>query len=264
MLAVFCLFLSAFIRYLRPMRCLVTAGPTAEPLDQVRRLTNFSTGRLGSELANFLSARGHEVTLLLGRQATGAASTAGTGSNLSTTANLRKHLRALSSQPVAAVFHAAAVSDFAFGKVWRRSPARELIELGAGKFSTRHGALLAELVPTPKIIAQLRAWFPKARLIGWKYEVDGSRAIAVQLARRQIAECSTDACVANGLPPMEPVSAWSAPARRCLHLKDAASPLPGAERMIWRGFSVFDQSARECSRRAREVPGRLRKLLGQP
>src|SRR5436190_11537692 len=53
-----------------PMRCIVTAGPTYESLDNVRRLTNFSTGRLGSELVNFLDSRGHEVLLLIGQQAT--------------------------------------------------------------------------------------------------------------------------------------------------------------------------------------------------
>ena len=52
------------------MNCIVTAGPTYENLDNVRRLTNFSTGRLGTELANFLAARGHDVTLLIGEQAT--------------------------------------------------------------------------------------------------------------------------------------------------------------------------------------------------
>ena len=52
------------------VHCLVTAGPTFEPIDQVRRLTNFSTGRLGSELAACLAAAGHQVTLLLGEQAT--------------------------------------------------------------------------------------------------------------------------------------------------------------------------------------------------
>ena len=45
------------------MNCIVTAGPTFEPLDQVRRLTNMSTGRLGTELANFLTAQGHTVGL---------------------------------------------------------------------------------------------------------------------------------------------------------------------------------------------------------
>ena len=34
--------------------------------------------------------------------------------------------------------------------------------------------------------------------MGWKYEVDGNRAGAIRLAEQQIAECRTDACVANG------------------------------------------------------------------
>ena len=181
------------------MRCIVTAGPTFEPLDAVRRLTNFSTGRLGSELANFLTAHGHEITLLIGQHATH------TGERrvrhvetFSTTENLRAHLQARAGHPIEAVFHAAAVSDFAFGKIWRRSPQGELTELKAGKITTRQGMLLAELVPTPKIIAELRQWFPTARLVGWKYEVDGDGASVVRLAETQIVNCRTDACVANG------------------------------------------------------------------
>src|SRR5687768_14363623 len=39
------------------VNCVITAGPTYEPLDEVRRLTNFSTGRLGSELATYLTSQ---------------------------------------------------------------------------------------------------------------------------------------------------------------------------------------------------------------
>jgi len=181
------------------MHCIVTAGPTYEPLDAVRRLTNFSTGRLGSELVNFLTARGHETTLLIGQQASYRGERqAGKVETFTTTTNLSDHLRALAGQPVEAVFHAAAVSDFSFGKIWRRAAAGDLTEVQAGKISTRQGTLLAELLPTPKIISELREWFPRARLVGWKYEVDGGRAGVIQFAQRQIAECRTDACVANG------------------------------------------------------------------
>jgi phosphopantothenate---cysteine ligase (CTP) len=181
------------------MHCIVTAGPTFEPLDQVRRLTNFSTGRLGSELASFLAAHGHETTLLIGQMASYRGERqAGKVEMFTTTASLCDRLKALASQPVDAVFHAAAVSDFAFGKIWRRATEGELTEMQAGKISTRQGTLLAELVPTPKIIAELREWFPRARLVGWKYEVEGGRAGVIQLAQRQITECHTDACVANG------------------------------------------------------------------
>lgn len=181
------------------MNCVVTAGPTYEPMDQVRRLTNFSTGRLGVELANFLSAQGHSVTLLRGEQATyGGAVRALRTKSFTTTADLQQQLQALARLDIGAVFHAAAVSDFAFGKIWSRTPTGELTELQSGKISTRHGALLAELVPTPKIIAALRAWYPQARLVGWKFEVEGDRANAMRAAERQLQDCRTDACVVNG------------------------------------------------------------------
>jgi phosphopantothenoylcysteine decarboxylase/phosphopantothenate--cysteine ligase len=182
------------------MKCVVTAGPTYEPLDNVRRLTNFSTGRLGSELGDFLAGRGHEVVLLLGEQATFRGQRqVQRVETFTTTADLGEKLKALSGQGVAAVFHAAAVSDFTFGKVWQRSAQDELTEVKSGKLSTRQGTLLAELVPTPKIIAGLRQCFPKSRLVGWKFEVDGGRSYVLALAEKQIAECLLDACVANGL-----------------------------------------------------------------
>lgn len=181
------------------VRCIVTAGPTFEPLDEVRRLTNFSTGRLGSELTNHLSACGHEVTLLVGQQATwrGERQAARVGT-FTTTANLREHLEALASESFDAIFHAAAVSDFTFGKVFRRDDAGALHEVASGKFSTRGEPLLVELVPAPKIIAELRGWFPRATIVGWKYEVDGLREEVIAKASRQIFENQIDACVANG------------------------------------------------------------------
>ncbi len=57
---------------------------------------------------------------------------------------------------------------------------------------------MAELVPTPKIIRELREWFPNAILVGWKYEIDGDRAGVIAKAEQQIAECKTNASVANG------------------------------------------------------------------
>ncbi|HEY6166700.1 MAG TPA: phosphopantothenoylcysteine decarboxylase [Verrucomicrobiae bacterium] len=182
------------------MHFVVTAGPTYESLDEVRRLTNFSTGKFGTQLANFLAARGHQVTLLLGYYAihhepihTQATET------YTTTDDLGARLQRLGAAGgVDAVFHAAAVSDFKFGKIWERTAGGELIEAKAGKISTRSGTLLAELVPTVKLIANLRQWYPNACLVGWKYEVDGGRADVLAKAERQIAECRTNACVANG------------------------------------------------------------------
>jgi phosphopantothenoylcysteine decarboxylase/phosphopantothenate--cysteine ligase len=183
------------------MKCIVTAGPTFEELDDVRRLTNFSTGTLGTELANFLVERGHEVELLRGQGATCRLEPkAQRVQEFNTTADLRRRLKALggSGGGAAAVFHAAAVSDFAFGKIWERAADGILKEIRSSKISTRGGKILAELKPTPKIIAELRAWFPTAFLAGWKYELESDRAQALVRACRQMAENRTDACVVNG------------------------------------------------------------------
>jgi len=182
------------------VNCIVTAGPAYEPLDDVRRLTNFSTGRLGTTLANYLAARGHSVILLLGEQATYAGERrAQRVESFSTAADLRAKLKALAGKKVDAIFHAAAVSDFSFGRIFAPDAANKLVEIkSAKKIPTRQGKLLAELLPTPKIIAELRGWFPQTKIVGWKYEADGRRPEAVAAARRQIAECSTDLCVVNG------------------------------------------------------------------
>ena len=181
------------------MHCVVTAGPTIEPLDLVRRLTNHSTGTLGSQLANSLVARGHQVTLLLSETARYAgAQHSQRIIRFSSTEDLSERLAILSAKKIGAVFHAAAVSDFRFGNIWIEKKNGKRTQLTGGKVSTSEGQLLAELIPTRKIISNLRSIFPTSILVGWKYEVEGSRSNAISLARNQILAHSTDYCVANG------------------------------------------------------------------
>ena len=48
------------------MRVLLTAGPTREPIDDVRFISNRSSGQMGLALARAAADAGHDVTLLLG------------------------------------------------------------------------------------------------------------------------------------------------------------------------------------------------------
>ncbi len=149
-------------------------------------------------LADFLVAKGHEVILLRGHYSTYKGDdTAQQVQTFTTTADLRDRLRSFSQNRIEAVFHAAAVSDFGFGKIFERTE-DGLTAVTGGKVSTRRGTLLAELIPTPKIISELRHTFGAARIIGWKYEVDGKREDVLVKARQQVVENKTDACVANG------------------------------------------------------------------
>jgi len=190
------------------MRCIVTAGPTVEPLDAVRRLTNHSTGTLGTQLANHLAGCGHEVLLLRSRTATAAPPLhAVTTEPYGTSQELLACFQAHATPEPVAIFHAAAVGDFEISTVYRREPDGTLARLQSGKYSTRDGILLAELRPTPKILAQLRDLYPRAWITGWKYEVDRTQAEVLTRARHQLQSCRSDAVVANG-PAYGPGFCW--------------------------------------------------------
>ena len=181
------------------MRVIVTCGPSHEPIDQVRRLTNFSTGELGLALAAALAGAGHLVLCLKGEGATAQGATAGVKmAAFSTNDDL---LRKLEAEAGAAdtIFHAAALCDYRVKAV----RAADGSSLTATKIPTRSGELTLTLEPTVKVLPRLRAIFPNAKIVGWKYELDGTRDDALALAARQIAECRTDACVVNG-------TAWGA------------------------------------------------------
>ena len=49
-----------------PLRIVITSGPSYAPLDQVRRLSNFSTGELGTLLAEGFGEAGHNVICFRG------------------------------------------------------------------------------------------------------------------------------------------------------------------------------------------------------
>lgn len=48
------------------MKVMITAGPTIEPIDPVRYITNFSSGKTGYSLANAAARRGADVTIVSG------------------------------------------------------------------------------------------------------------------------------------------------------------------------------------------------------
>ncbi|CAB4243842.1 Phosphopantothenoylcysteine synthetase/decarboxylase [Methylacidimicrobium sp. AP8] len=177
------------------MRIVVTCGPSSEPIDRVRRLTNASTGSLGLFLAAVFAKAGHQVVCFRG---TGAAAQPPAPDfpirPFTTTEDLARELRALArEQPVDALFHAAALSDFRVGSI-EDAGGRSV---AAGKLGSDSSYRLL-LLPAPKLLPQLRPLFPRALLTGWKFEVDGDRAAALARGKQQLLAAGTDMCVVNG------------------------------------------------------------------
>jgi phosphopantothenoylcysteine decarboxylase/phosphopantothenate--cysteine ligase len=178
------------------MRLLITCGPSFEPVDQVRRLTNFSTGELGVTLAEAFSAKGASVLCLKGQAATfrNPAPPVETHS-FTTNENLYSQLTTLSqTPPFDALLHVAALSDYHVDSVHDESgtPRKD------GKVPSNLGKLVLHLAPAKKLISELTRLFPSTTIVGWKYEVDGTVADAVLKGFTQIQQHHTHACVVNG------------------------------------------------------------------
>lgn len=177
---------------------IVTTGPASAPIDDVRRITNFSTGEIGVLLAAKLVKRGFEVLLFCGKGATFSSTVRGVKvQEFSTNDDLTYLLSKVSARrgnEVGAIFHAAALSDYeviaSSGSDGAATTKRKI----PGNLSRLH----LTLVPAAKVLPKLRPWFSHAQITSWKYEIDGSKSEAVREAQRHISSGQSDVSVVNG------------------------------------------------------------------
>jgi len=147
------------------MNVLISSGGTVEKIDAVRGITNFSTGRLGSLIAESFSRANAKVWYLHGVRAA-IPNCNVINSEFESVAELQSGIRnILSSQNIDVIVHAAAVSDYSVVELTRPDGAQ--LERNK-KISSAEPELILKLVQTPKIIAELRKLAPNAVIVGFK------------------------------------------------------------------------------------------------
>ena len=166
------------------MRFLITAGPTREPIDPVRFISNHSSGQMGRALISAAIDAGHEVTAILGPVAMETPSAA-RRIDVETT---RQMYQAVMDQfPTHDILiMAAAVADY--------RPKRVSTEkLG------RSGDLTLELEATEDIVAAAAASkTPSQQVIGFSLESEGN----LDRAKAKLQRKKLDMIVFNPLRTM--------------------------------------------------------------
>ena len=160
---------------------LITAGPTREPLDPVRFLSNYSTGYMGAQLAGEALRRGHRVTIIRGPTSEPMPN----GAHVIGVERAREMARALrrEARQADAIIMAAAVADYA--------PART-----ARSKLKRAGRTTLRLRATPDLIGRL----PRHRgqiIAGFALETER----VVPRAKAKLREKRLDLIVAQRVPP---------------------------------------------------------------
>ncbi len=159
---------------------LVTAGPTQEPLDPVRVLTNPSTGTMGYALAEAAAQRGASVTLVTG-PTTLSPPSAVEVIEVQTAADMNEAVQAR-REDAEFVFMAAAVADY--------TP----VDPSSSKRKKDEEDLVLHLRRTPDILKTLGAHKrPDQVLVGFALETDD----ALENARRKLNEKNLDWIAVN-------------------------------------------------------------------
>ncbi len=152
------------------VRVLVTAGPTREPIDPVRFLSNPSSGKMGYALASEAARRGAAVTLVSGPVMLSAPPgveivRVGTADEMNQAVQAR-------AGTVDVFIGAAAVAD------WRP------VEAADQKLSkSGQDELVLRLERTPDIIANVAAWDPRPLVVGFAAETGDLLAHAEEKLR---------------------------------------------------------------------------------
>ena len=166
-------------RPLQGKRAVVTAGPTFEPIDPVRGITNASSGKMGYAIAEALRDAGAEVTLVSGPVSLAAPS----GVNTKAVQTAAQMLAAVNESIAGAdlFFAVAAVADY--------TPAKPQ----AQKMKKSADALTLTLTPTTDILATVAARPNAPFCVGFAAESEN----VVEYARKKRAAKGIPMIVAN-------------------------------------------------------------------
>lgn len=178
-------------------RILITAGGTREPIDDVRFVTNVSTGKLGLKIASEFLNEHFKVTLLL---KSGPILDIKDFKNIpidfehknlklirfTSCDDLYKKMKKLLTQGnYSVVIQSVAVADYA--------PIRKKGKIPSG------GKLKVEFRRTPKIIKKIKDWDPQVFLVGFKLETSVPEDKLVAIALRSLETNRADLVIANDL-----------------------------------------------------------------
>ncbi|HUS57359.1 MAG TPA: phosphopantothenoylcysteine decarboxylase [Planctomycetota bacterium] len=161
------------------MNYLITAGPTREHIDDIRYLSNLSSGRMGYALARAAVAAGHRVTLVTGPANLAPPKGAEVVQVVSALDMLNAVLKSFEESDI--IVMCAAVADY--------RPAARI----AGKMKKGPDAIQLALVKNPDILAELGARKGDKFIVGFALEAEDG----VANARKKMIAKNADIIVLN-------------------------------------------------------------------
>ena len=203
------------------MNVIITAGGTSEPIDNVRKITNSSSGKLGSTIANKM-LQSNKIKKVFYVCHDGAILPTENKKleiiYIKTVENLQKTLKNLiKSQKIDVIVHSMAVSDYTvqyvitteiLAKNLSNKTEEQITEFlqnenigvdNSKKISSNLSEVFIKLVPTPKVISKIKEWDKNIFLVGFKLLSNVSKDNLLEVASTLLRKNNCDVVVANDL-----------------------------------------------------------------
>ena len=180
-------------------KILITAGSTFCEIDKVRIISNIFKGRTGSTIANYLYNKGHQVDLLTSNTDLFPLPKVNKIIKYKTYNELYDSIEELiCNNNYDVIIHSAAVSDYKVKAVY--DSCNSQIDIRQGKISSKLDNMYIHLVPTRKIIDDIRElWNFNGKLVKFKLQVDISDDKLIEIAKKSREHSKADIIVANCL-----------------------------------------------------------------
>ena len=178
-----------FSSVLKNKKVLMTVGPTIEPIDPIRAITNQSSGKTGMSLASELISAGAKVTIIYGpgieKIPKGVKVV-----NVISSKQMLESVKIELKKKFDIVIMAAAIADYVPENTKK------------SKIKSTKNELKITLKKSPKIINLVKKFQKDVLLVGFKAETNVSKKELIKSAQKKLRESSSDMIIANdiGLP----------------------------------------------------------------
>jgi phosphopantothenoylcysteine decarboxylase/phosphopantothenate--cysteine ligase len=165
---------------------LITAGPTMEPIDTIRVITNQSSGKTGVLLAKEMISAGAKVTLVYGP----GTEAPPRGAKVIPVKTIQQMFDAVKKEMKSKKFDIAILSA---------APADYTTTPVKSKIKSNKPSLTIKLHRAPKIIDHIKKLQKDIFLVGFKAETNITQQQLIQLARKKMQESNSDMIIANDI-----------------------------------------------------------------
>lgn len=174
------------------MKFLITGGGTTQKIDEMRSITNQSTGRTAITLAEFFAPLGQTTILLSDR-----VNYQNPDLNIlrfSDVNSLKELFFDVKNELYDLIIHAAAVSDYQIQEISSEGKIFNHAKIPSGL-----NELNVKLKPTEKLINFLRDLWPKASIVGFKLTSNSSKQEIEKNIRRVLTDAKLDYLIHNSI-----------------------------------------------------------------